>query len=192
MGRVTSTGTGRRPCHPEPNRMLWGGGQQIQGPGAPLGGQARNRTRLTFAKTPGQLLRVGPAGEDTCPEVHGGASVWIGLWALGGQGWVSRSCAGAGAEGWEGSGRWAGPETSALGLALALAWRAAAREPCVGMSQGCPPAAPETETVGKISVLWSEPGGGWQGPPWARKPAQRTESFSTVTQLLSVCPASPR
>ena len=101
--------------------------------------------------------------------------MWIGLWALGGQGWVSRSCAGAGAEGWEGRGRWAGPETPAVGLALALAWRAATREPCVGMSQGCPPAAPETETVGKISVLWSEPGGGWQGPPWAQKPAQRTE-----------------
>lgn len=96
------------------------------------------------------------------------------------------SRAGAGAEGWAGRGRWAGPETLALGLALALAWRAAAREPCVGMSQGCPPAAPETETVGKISVLWSKPGGGRQGP------AQGTESFSTFTQLLSVCPASPR
>lgn len=92
------------------------------------------------------------------------------------------SCTGAGAEGWAGRGRWAGPKTPALGLALALVWRAAAGEPCVGMSQGCPPAAPETGTVGRISVLWSELGGGWQGPPWARKLLQLHPAV--------VCPSS--
>lgn len=92
--------------------------------------------------------------------------VWIGLLGSGGSG-LSR--AGAGAEGWAGRGRWAGPETLALGLALALAWRAAAREPCVGMSQGLPARRSETETVGKISVLWSKLGGGWRGPAQGTK-----------------------
>lgn len=55
------------------------------------------------------------------------------------------SPAGAGAEGWAGRGRWAGPETAALGLTLALAWRAAAGEPCVGTSRGCLPASRRLE-----------------------------------------------
>lgn len=63
------------------------------------------------------------------------------------------SPAGAGIEGWAGCGRWAGPGTAALGLTLALAWRAAAGEPCVGTSRGSPPASLEIGATGRLACL---------------------------------------
>lgn len=82
------------------------------------------------------------------------------------------SPAGAGAEGWAGCGRWAGPETAALGLTLALAWHAAVREPCVGMSRGSPPASLEKGAAGRLACLGPALGAvevrlvaGWQRPP---------------------------
>lgn len=83
---------------------------------------------------------MGTPGQDSCPQTQQEAGVWTGVWVPEGES-RARSPAGAGAEGWAGRGRWAGPETAALGLTLALAWRAAAGEPCVGTSRGCLPAA---------------------------------------------------
>lgn len=59
------------------------------------------------------------------------------------------------------------PQTPVLGLALALAWRAAAKEPCVGTSRGCPPACPRDRSCGQTGspalTLRAVQGGRLQG-----------------------------
>jgi hypothetical protein len=107
--------------------------------------------------------------------------VWIRVQVLPGEPRASFPT-GAGVLGRAGCGWWAGPETATLGLGLALAWRAAAGELCVGMSQGRPPATPETGATGRLF----HPGPALRAAGTSRGPEARPEDRELTCRPLSI------
>ena len=154
-----------------------------------FGKPGQEHDQIDICKDPWVPLRAGTAGRTPVPKCAGRLVCGREPGSYGEvKGWVlCRSRRRRLGETWA-AGR---PCDSALGLALALAWSAAAGEPCTGTSQGCPPATPEAGALGRLSALRSEAGGRVAEASLGRKPAQRTESPSALTRLLSVCPTTP-